>query len=61
MKHLTTRLLAGALLSSTFLVSGFAAVAQDVTMVLPSREVGAPTYDPIRGTKLNVISPCASR
>jgi peptide/nickel transport system substrate-binding protein len=56
MKHLTTRLLAGALLSSTFLVSGFAAVAQDVTMVLPSREVGAPTYDPIRGTKLNVAT-----
>lgn len=56
MKPFTTRLLAGVLLSSSFLVTGFAATAQDVTMVLPSREVGAPTYDPIRGTKVNVAS-----
>lgn len=56
MKPFTMRLLAGALLSSTFLVTGFAVAAQDVTMVLPSREVGAPTYDPIRGTKLNVAT-----
>ena len=56
MKIFARRLLAGALLTSTFLISGFAAVAQDVTMVLPSREVGAPTYDPIRGTKLNMAT-----
>ncbi len=58
MKTFVARLLAGALLSSTFLVAGLAlaVVAQDVTMVLPSREVGAPTYDPIRGTKLNVAT-----
>jgi peptide/nickel transport system substrate-binding protein len=56
MKTLSMRLLAGALLTSTFLATGFAAVAQEVTMVLPSREVGAPTYDPIRGTKLNMAT-----
>lgn len=56
MKPLAMRLLAGALLSSSFLLSGFAAVAQDVTMVLPAREVGAPTYDPMRGTKLNTAT-----
>lgn len=56
MKPFTIRLLAGALMSSSFLVTGFAATAQDVTMVLPAREVGAPSYDPIRSTKLNVAT-----
>ncbi|MFM9974639.1 MAG: ABC transporter substrate-binding protein [Beijerinckiaceae bacterium] len=29
------------------------AMAQDATFVLPSSEVGAPSYDPIKGTRLN--------
>jgi len=57
MKLHAKRLLSGALLSTTFLVSGLSgAIAQDVTMVLPAREVGAPSYDPMRGTKLNVAT-----
>jgi len=29
------------------------ALAQEATFAMPSRDVGAPSYDPIRGTKLN--------
>ena len=31
-------------------------MAQEATFVMPAREAGAPTYDPIRGTKLNVAT-----
>ena len=34
-------------------VPGAAAFAQEATFAMPSRDVGAPSYDPIRGTKLN--------
>ncbi|MDD7973241.1 ABC transporter substrate-binding protein [Roseinatronobacter alkalisoli] len=58
MQTLTKRAIAGTLLSTTFLVTGLssALIAQEATMVLPAREVGAPSYDPIRGTKLNVAT-----
>jgi peptide/nickel transport system substrate-binding protein len=30
--------------------------AQDATFVLNAREAGAPTYNPIKGTKLNIAN-----
>ena len=50
------------LLSGTILVSAFSlglaapAWAQDATFVMPSGDVGAPSYDPIKGTKLNAAT-----
>lgn len=32
------------------------ALAQEATFAMPSRDVGAPSYDPIRGTKLNGLT-----
>ncbi len=33
-----------------------AAMAQDATFVMPSRDVGAPSYNPIKGTRLNAAT-----
>ncbi|MGL5137437.1 MAG: ABC transporter substrate-binding protein, partial [Beijerinckiaceae bacterium] len=45
-------LLTGSALLSAALLSGVA-MAQDATFVMPSREVGVPSYNPIKGTRLN--------
>jgi len=49
-------------LKRTFLTFGLAsllvtgALAQNATFVMPARDVGAPNYDPIRGTRLNAAT-----
>ena len=45
-------LLTGSALLSVPLLSGYV-WAQDATFVLAAREVGAPSYNPIKGTRLN--------
>jgi peptide/nickel transport system substrate-binding protein len=48
-------LLTGSALLSIALLSGVA-MAQDATFVMPSRDVGAPSYNPIKGTRLNAAT-----
>jgi peptide/nickel transport system substrate-binding protein len=48
-------LLTGPVLLSSIFTSGVAQ-AQDATFVLASREVGAPSYNPIKGTRLNGVT-----
>lgn len=50
-----TLLLAGSILVPASLAT-FVAAAQEATFVMPSSDVGAPSYDPIRGTKLNAAT-----
>jgi peptide/nickel transport system substrate-binding protein len=56
MKSFGMRLFSGALLSSTFLVSGFSAsvMAQEAIFVLPQGEVGVPTYNVINTGNTNL-------
>lgn len=50
-------ILSGSILASAMAFGPGAAVwAQDATFVIPSDDVGAPSYDPIRGTKLNAAT-----
>ena len=52
----TLRHLALAAVSACSLTAFSPALAQDATFVLNSREAGAPTYNPIKGTKLNIAN-----
>ena len=52
---ITSLLLAGSILVPASFVA-FAASAQEATFVMPTVDVGAPSYDPIRGSKLNAAT-----
>ena len=52
----TLRTLALAAASVCSLTALAPAWAQDATFVINSREAGAPTYNPIKGTKLNIAN-----
>ncbi len=52
----TLRHLALAAVSVCSVTAFSPALAQDATFVLNSREAGAPTYNPIKGTKLNIAN-----
>jgi peptide/nickel transport system substrate-binding protein len=56
MQHLSMRLLKGALLSTTMLISGFTSslMAQEATFVLTQSEVGVPTYNVIATGNTNI-------
>ena len=60
MRHTAkTFLLSGSALLSAGLFSlslSSAAIAQDATFVMPARDVGAPSYNPIKGTRLNAAT-----
>ncbi len=50
-------ILSGSMFAAALAFGPDAAVwAQDATFVMPSDDVGAPSYDPIRGTKLNAAT-----
>lgn len=50
-------ILSGSILASAMAFGpGTAVWAQDATFVIPSDDVGAPSYDPIKGTKLNAAT-----
>lgn len=50
------RMLALAAISACSMVAFTPSWAQDATFVLNAREAGAPTYNPIKGTKLNIAN-----
>ena len=52
----TMRTLALAAASACSVAAFTPAWAQDATFVVNSREAGAPTYNPIKGTKLNIAN-----
>jgi len=54
--HCTMRTVALAAASACSLAAFTPAWAQDATFVLNSREAGSPTYNPIKGTKLNIAN-----
>ena len=54
--HCTMRTLALAAASACSVAAFTPAWAQDATFVVNSREAGAPTYNPIKGTKLNIAN-----
>ena len=48
------KVLALAMASAGAMIAVTPAIAQDAVFVINAREAGSPTYNPIKGTKLNV-------